>query len=104
MSDELQTVVRQAGEAQSQRAVALVNLYQSTTRMAVPDPDPDSLSEAMTAAAIFAGTIFGQLLVAGLVNEGDKRRAGEAMLKNFRAGIDLGRRKAMETIKTEGSA
>ncbi|WP_047168882.1 hypothetical protein [Rhizorhabdus histidinilytica] len=69
--------------------------------------DPaQAMSMLMTAAAHFAGGILGKLIVAGVASDRDKRRAVEAMAANFRAGIDVGKRAAMRTVKAdcEGSA
>lgn len=62
-----------------------------------PDPYAE-MSMLMTAAMVFAGTTFGKLIVAGVATDGDKRRTVEAMAKNFRTGIDIGKRAAMRAV------
>jgi len=54
--------------------------------------DPEALSHAMTAAAIMAGTFCGQAIGCGLMKEQDKRRATDIAARNFRSGIDIGKR------------
>lgn len=70
-------------------------------------PDPlEEMSMLITAAMVFAGMTFGKLIVAGAAAEGDKRRTVEAAAKNFRTGIDIGKRAATRAgvSDCEGSA
>ncbi|MHA3791473.1 hypothetical protein [Sphingomonas sp. YL-JM2C] len=57
-------------------------------------------SKLMSAAATFAGAIFGELIIAGVVTDQDKRRGAEVMARNFRSGIDAGKRMALR-VATE---
>lgn len=74
--------------------------------------DPESIpmrqSQAMAAAALFAGMTAGHMIALGNLHEQDKRRAGQMLLANFRNGIELGKteaRKAMlEQLPAEGRA
>jgi hypothetical protein len=54
--------------------------------------NPDAISHAATAAAIMAGTFFGNAIIGGLATDQDKRRAGEAFARNFKVGINIGKR------------
>lgn len=59
---------------------------------------PDKLEVAamiLTAGAVLSGGMFGRLLIVGAAKEQDKRRAAEACAKNFRSGIDIGKRAAL---------
>jgi hypothetical protein len=58
----------------------------------------------MTAAAFAAGYLTGACIVAGTLNEGDKKRAGEAMMVTYRQGVRVGRDTAMASMPTEGAA
>jgi hypothetical protein len=62
----------------------------------------------VTAAALFAGITLGHMIALGVAKDQDKRRAGQAVLKNFRNGIELGKREArkaiLEQLPTEGAA
>jgi hypothetical protein len=49
----------------------------------------------LTAGALLSGGVFGRLLIAGAASEKDKRRAADACAKNFRTGIDIGKRAAL---------
>ena len=57
--------------------------------------DPNRMSAAMTAAAIMAGGFLGNMIVAGLATEQDKRRVTESFTRNFRSGIEIGRRQGL---------
>ncbi len=80
-SDEFATALRMA-DAMRDAVVALD----------VDWADPQNHSFALTGAAIFAGTLFGQMVALGLCRPQDQRRAGELVLKNFRSGATAGRR------------
>jgi hypothetical protein len=84
-----------------------VMLWVETFRMTVAgnsDPsDIQQLGYAMAAASIFAGTLLGKLIVAGLVDEKDKRRMTESMAKNYRSGIDIGRKAGLRVAAEMGA-
>ncbi|HEX5183558.1 MAG TPA: hypothetical protein VFW19_10455 [Allosphingosinicella sp.] len=63
-----------------------------------PDKLPMNQSYAMTAAALFAGMTAGHMIALGVLNEQDKRRAGQMLLTNFRNGIEIGKREARDAM------
>lgn len=73
-------------------------------RVIAPTIDPDSpasLSAAQTATAIYCGAMFGHMIIAGLARDADKRRATETFAKNFREGIEIGKRHALRVATSE---
>jgi len=56
---------------------------------------PDAISFAASAAAVLAGTYFGNAIIAGLATDQDKRRASEAFARNFKTGIEIGKRQGL---------
>jgi hypothetical protein len=78
--------------------VALMRMALAPVFNADPDGIPMNQSFAMTAAALFAGMTAGHMIAFGALEEGDKRRAGQMMLTNFRNGIELGKREAHGAI------
>jgi len=93
--DEFKTFMVSHGDKKHEETV----LWAETFRLAFTansDPnDTDALAEAMTGAILFAGTLFGTSIIAGLADDKDKRRAVEAMARNFRTGIDVGKARAL---------
>jgi hypothetical protein len=61
---------------------------------AAPDTIPMNQSYAISAAALFAGMTVGHMIALGVLRDGDRRRAGQAMLANFRVGIEFGKDEA----------
>lgn len=97
-----------ASRAQIEQMVTLFRMTLAPIFNGDEDNIPMNQSLAMTAAALFAGMTAGHMIALGVLQDQDKRRAGEALLKNFRNGIDLGKdevRKAMlEQMPTRGRA
>ena len=62
--------------------------------------NPDAISFAASAAAIMAGTFFGNAIIAGLATDQDKRRASEAFARNFKTGIEIGKRQGLRIAAT----
>lgn len=61
--------------------------------------DPNQIAKMHAAAAVFAGILFGELIVFGLAREQDKRRAADGVAKNFRSGIDIGKKHALRVAE-----
>ena len=57
--------------------------------------NPNAVSYAATAAAIMAGTYFGNAIIGGLATDQDKRHATEAFVRNFKSGIEIGKRQGL---------
>lgn len=91
-----------AGDAQFDQVVDLAEFLRMNFVVAMPEEagTPEGQSLAMTAAAVFSGILSGGLIIAGVVSEQDKRRAVDAAARNFRTGIDIGKRRALR-IATE---
>lgn len=100
--------MREAGQGQAghDETVHLMEMFRAVLATVQPEPGANELSIAMTAACTFAGTMFGTLIVAGVATDQDKRRVTEAMMRNFRSGIDIGKRKALDVAARQfgGSA
>lgn len=103
---EPQLRVFQGDTPQAEEIMEIANLWRAVFAQAealagrgTPETiDVDRMSIAMTAAAIMSGTFFGNLLAGGLANEQDKRRVTESFTRNFRSGIDIGRRQGERVI------
>lgn len=100
MGDEmrLREVVGTAPEASE--AMRMADAMRDALVALVPadEWDAEKIGMAMTAAAVFGGMLFGQLIAIGAAHPGDRRRAGEGFLKNFRTGTDLGQRNALAVM------
>lgn len=86
--------------------VHLCEMFRMAVAATCPDEDaaPKFNSIAMTAACMFAGSLFGTMLYAGLARPQDKRRVTEAMMRNFRSGIDVGLRRGARVEKEMGGS
>ncbi len=65
---------------------------------------PDKLEAAsfiLTAGAVVSGSMFGRLVIAGAATDQDRRRAAEGCARNFRSGIDVGKRAALRALTDE---
>ncbi|WP_380930870.1 hypothetical protein [Sphingomonas arantia] len=60
--------------------------------------DPDVLSAVMTATALLGGEVFGSLIIAGHATDQDKRRAVASVERNYRTGIEVGKRRALRLL------
>jgi hypothetical protein len=72
--------------------IAVVEFIRVTTFKGIIEPSENQLgarSMLMTAAEMFAGMIFGELMVAGFVSGKDRKRALEMARKNFNEGIKV---------------
>lgn len=52
----------------------------------------------MAAAGFLAGYLTGASIIAGTLDDRDKRRTGEMLLTNFRQGIQIGKENAMNSV------
>lgn len=66
------------------------------------EADPNASGKLMCALSMFAGSICGELIGVGLVPEQQKRKIAESMSRNFRSGIDAGKRKVARVAAEEG--
>lgn len=74
----------------------VIHLHREAVKHLAAEPDRlAAASMILTAGAVLSGGMFGRLLVVGAATEKDKRRAAEAAAKNFRSGIDIGKRAAL---------
>jgi hypothetical protein len=105
---DLEMRVAAAGDAQHARLVAMVEMFSAALAAFVGenDGDPNELGLAIAAASMFAGTLFGSLIVAGIAKDRDTRRVAKGVDRNFRTGIDVGKERALRVITEnyEGSA
>lgn len=103
---EPELLVTKAGDSQHALVVELCELYRGITAAACPSEAeaPEHNSFAMTAACMFAGTLFGHMLYTGVARPQDKRRVTESMMRNFRAGIDAGLRQATRVEREMGGS
>lgn len=87
--------VASAGDPEHEQLYHLVEYMRSAMAL-LPGQrdDPNHLGMLMTAACMYAGTLLGVMIVAGLAGEKDKRRIINSMTHNFRQGIEIGRRAA----------
>lgn len=103
MNDDLRTFTSSRGDPHFDRAIQFVEAFRGAIADMLFD-DAQDLAIAQSAACLFAGMIFGTMIVGGMVEERDKRRAGEVALNAFREGIKVGKRRAMRIVPTGGSA
>lgn len=87
--------VAEQGDPMFDRTTALVDVFREALAVVTPTPDHNDLITAMTAACVFAGTLAGTLIGTGLLRDQDKRRLVKNMEHNFRQGIDIGKRRAL---------
>lgn len=101
--DEMKVGLAQLGDPEFETIIGMVeHLRASTVDLILGAPDPiHAHAQLMTACAMYAGTLFGTLLVAGNAKEQDKRRAAETVTRNFRTGIDVGRRRGMRVAASD---
>ena len=94
MTDEpLKTIHGKPGDPMFEALFVMLDaMREATTPIgeAVFDDPRDALSVIMSAAATFAGIQAGSLMAIGALRTQDRKRVGEAALKNFRQGIDFG--------------
>lgn len=83
---------------QIESMVAMMRISLAPIFNADPDSIPMNQSYAVTAAAMFAGMTVGHMIALDVLLEQDKRRAGQAMLVNFRNGIEMGKAEARKAI------
>lgn len=106
MSDDFKTVEvtfgRTEDAAAQEETIEIVQFLQlATLRFLGDGTDPTRISLLASAAAMFAGTQLGTLIVAGLLPEQHKKRSVDMMAKNIREGIEVGRRRAMRVMHRE---
>ncbi|MBB5684319.1 hypothetical protein [Sphingobium boeckii] len=92
-----------SGSAEHLEMIELVEVIRQATMHVIRDVDDPAMKSSilMAAAATFAGTIMGHMIVAGLLHDQDKKRVTDAMARNFRTGIDVGKRRAMRVACDE---
>lgn len=97
-----ETRIAEGGSVEHNQVVAISQVFQQALSEALEGrTDPHELALAMTAASMFAGTIAGTLISVGLLTDKDKRRVTEMMARNFRSGIDVGKRRAMRIAEEQ---
>lgn len=91
----LKTLV--AGDSQFDQIVELAEFLRLNFVAAMPEDagTPEGQALAMTAAEVFSGILFGGLIIGGVVSDQDKRRAADMAARNFRTGVDIGKRRAL---------
>ena len=95
------------GDANFDRAMEIMGKMLGAAAWDQKSDDLDPAEHTMitiTALAFAAGYLTGACLIAGSLQEGDKKRAADAMLITYRQGIKTGRLNAMASMPTEGSA
>jgi hypothetical protein len=106
-TNRLKCQFQRPGEPKFER---MMNIMARMLSAAAWDQKSDDLDPAehtqitMTAAGFLAGYLTGASIVAGTLNEGDKRQVGEALMITYRQGIKIGRDTAMASIPAEGIA
>lgn len=91
-----------AGDPQFDQIAAMIEHLQAATAPLIDiEAGPNQLALLMTACSMFAGTLLGTLIVAGVASDQDKRRITDSMAKNFRTGIDAGKRRALRLAADE---
>jgi hypothetical protein len=104
MTEELKCTTTAHGEPEFDQILHMADVMRDSVVSADFDwSDPTTTAKAITAAAMFAGMMFGQMIAIGLAADRDRRRAGEMVLKNFRQGTDAGKKRAFR-IAGETSA
>jgi hypothetical protein len=84
-----------------QQIASLVIELERHAYAVLADADPlHATSVILTAGAVLSGSMFGRLLMTGAADQKDKRRAAEAAARNFRTGIDIGKRAATRVLST----
>lgn len=91
--DEIKTITAGVGSPDFDDILAMADAMRESIVPGFDWSDPHTMAKAITAAAMFAGTMFGQSIVVGIAKDGDRRRAGEMVLTNFRQGIAAGKRR-----------
>lgn len=101
MTDDIQLQTATSGSPEHERIVQMIEIFRaSLAACEVHWTDPMEASFVMTAASMFAGSVFGTLIATGVAEEKDKRRITESMAHNFREGIKAGKLRA-ERIRAE---
>ena len=100
MGDEMRLREVVGTSLEASEAMRMADVMRDALVATIPADDwsPEKIGMAMTAAAALAGILFGQMIAIGAAQPGDRRRAGEGILKNFRTGIDLGQRNALTAM------
>lgn len=107
MSERLKIHMQRPGDPKFERMIDIMGkmLGAAAWDQKSDDLDPaEHTTMTMTAAGFLAGYLTGASIVAGSLNEGDKRRVGEALMVTYRQGIKVGRDTAMASMPTEGAA
>ena len=104
MGDKLKLLEVRGDDPHMQDVERLAQSMHAGLLSVFPEPEwtPELLGKAITAAAMVAGHLFGQSIAIGCAKTGDQRRAGDAMLTNFRMGTKLGMRATMAAIRATG--
>jgi hypothetical protein len=95
MADQdIQLRMTQQGDPEFAEVVMFAEAIRAALAPLIMD-DPNRVAKAMTAACMFAGTMFGTLIVMGLATDQDTKRTADSMRANFRSGIDVGKKRAL---------
>ena len=109
MSEEAKLRVAEPGSPEQATVIDMVEFIRAATvplLEPIDDDWPNRSALLMTALSMFAGALLGALIVADVAKDQDKKRITDSMAKNFRAGIDVGKRRAARVLADEygGSA
>ena len=108
MSEAAKLFTVHSGDSQHERTVEIVEYLREVSVPIiglVDDEWSDRASELMTALCVFAGSLLGTMIIADIATDKDKKRITDSMAKNFRAGIEAGKHRAMRVMtELDGSA
>lgn len=97
-----------AGDDEFAQIIAMVEVIHKATAPLISESlnARQAHGYLMVAAAMFAGSICGSMIVLGDVRDQDKKRMTDSMARNFREGIDVGKRRTARilTETVEGRA
>lgn len=96
--------IARAGDAAHLEVAMLANvLAEAIMPYLASHHDPrNARALVMTAAAMFSGAQLGELIAMGEARDQDKKRYTDSMMRNFRQGIDVGKRKVARVMTESG--
>lgn len=102
---------QQFGRADAQahaEIMGLVNMLKAATAEFITSSNdiPEAQNRLAAAAAIFSGTLLGQMIVMGVLTDQQQRAMVEIMAANVRQGVRIGKSAATRILidNTEGRA
>lgn len=95
--------MRQAGIAEKDELFAMCDALREA---AIPfvardlaSVDPNRIAMMTAAAGIFSGILFGELIAMGVAQDRDRKRVIDSLGKNFKSGVDIGKKHAFRVAE-----